>query len=130
MFARNRKRIVFSIGSILLLLERGILFCCLRALLRKREYEQEMIQSTIGRTRMMTSSGQRTASFLVERFRVLSREPISGKNATSPMTTRLSFCLFPEARLGIVPMSLSRAVAIPWKSYNASSCKGQLRKSV
>jgi len=35
--------------------------------------------------------------FLVERFRVLSRQPISGKNATSSMTRRLSFCLFPEA---------------------------------
>jgi len=109
---------------------RGILFCSLRALLRKREYKQEMIQSVIGRTRTMTSSGQRTA--LSGRTLPRSVAPTDLREECDIVDDKASLLLFVSrsARLGIVPMSLSRVVAISWKSYDALSCKEQLRKSV
>lgn len=126
-------------NSISLLVRCDILPRSLRAVPRKRYNGREIIQSSWGRdrtnermngrtdewtdwrTRAMTS-GKRTASFLVERFRVLSRESISGRNArhlrwrrvfpsaSLPETKEFPF----RSRAGIV----SNRLPPRWRSYD------------
>ncbi|RLU27188.1 hypothetical protein DMN91_000988 [Ooceraea biroi] len=113
-FPANRRRLWVSDISYIQTddiddLDEGILFLGVNSFIVRKATGQEMIQSAIGWTRAMTI-GERTASFLEERFRVLSRTDLQEERDITD--DNASFLLFVSSstRLGIVPMSLSGVV--------------------